>query len=575
MRLSIIKSANATSLYVIKSVTVGGKRTSKIVEKLGTIKELEEKLNGRDPFEWAKEYVKALNKEEVADRVEVIAKFSNARRIPKGNQVRYNGGYLFLQSIYNELGLERVCKDIASRYKFEFDLNNILANLVYTRVLHPSSKRSSLEAAGKFLEQPRFEIHHIYRALEILAKESDFIQSQIYKKGYKPAKRNTRVLYYDCTNYFFEIEQANGIKQYGVSKEHRPNPVVQMGLFMDGDGIPLAFCINPGNRNEQLTLTPLEAKITRDFGLSRFVVCTDAGLGSQSNRKFNSMGGRAYVTTQSLKTLKKYLRDWSLNRSGWSLPGSSETHSLDSIDDTSKNNNIYYKSRMVKENGIDEQLVVTYSPKYKEYSRQIRETQIQRAANKIKNPSALKKRRANDPQRFIASQHCTENGEIAEKEAFTLDHKVIENEEQYDGFYGVCTNLDAEPLEILKINKGRWEIEQSFRIMKTEFRARPVFLSRDDRILAHFLTCFISLLIYRILEQRLKPILPDQNTCGASIIRTLRDMDFFEMQGEGYVPIYTRSDQTDALHQLFKFRTDTEIITKKDMKKIFQQTKNR
>jgi transposase/predicted house-cleaning noncanonical NTP pyrophosphatase (MazG superfamily) len=573
MRLSIVKSANATSLYVIKSVTVGGKRTSKIVEKLGTIKELEEKLNGRAPFEWAKEYVKALNKEEVADRVEVIAKFSNARRIPKGNQVRYNGGYLFLQSIYNELGLERICKEISNRYKFEFDLNNILANLIYTRILYPSSKRSSLEAAGKFLEQPRFEIHHIYRALEVLAKESDFIQSQIYKRGCNSVRRNTRVLYYDCTNYFFEIEQASGIKQYGVSKEHRPNPVVQMGLFMDGDGIPLAFCINPGNRNEQLTLTPLEAKITKDFELSRFVVCTDAGLGSQNNRKFNSMGERAYVTTQSLKTLKKYLRDWSLNRSGWCLPGSSQTHSLDSIDDTSKNNNIYYKSRMVKENGLEEQLVVTYSPKYKEYSRQIREAQIQRAANKIKNPSALKKKRANDPQRFIVSQHCTENGEIAEKEAFTLDHKVIENEEQYDGFYGVCTNLDAEPLEILKINKGRWEIEQAFRIMKTEFRARPVFLSRDDRILAHFLTCFISLLIYRILEQRLKPTLPDQNTCGASIIRTLRDLEFFEMQGEGYVPIYTRSDQTDALHQLFKFRTDTEIITKKDMKKIFQQTK--
>jgi transposase len=574
MRLSITKSANATSFYVIKSVTVGGKRTSKVVEKLGSLKELEQKLNGRDPYEWANEYVQKLNCEEAADRVEVIGKFSNSKRIPRGGQVRYNGGYLFLQSLYYELGLDKICNDISRRYKFEFDLNNILSTLIYTRILYPSSKRSSLEAAGKFFEQPQFEIHHIYRSLEVLAKESDFIQSMLYKHSCKALKRDAKILYYDCTNYFFEIEQASGIKQYGVSKEHRPNPIVQMGLFMDGDGLPLTFCLSQGNKNEQQSLQPLESKIIKDFELSKFIVCTDAGLASKNNRSFNAFGERAYVVTQSLKTMKSYLKDWALDPEGWQLPGSEKMFHLDTVDDVAENSKVFYKSRMIKDSGLEEQLIVTYSPKYKHYLRTIREGQIIRAENKLKKPSTMKSKKANDPKRFVTSLHCTNTGEVAEKEVYTLDTAAIKLEEKFDGFYGVCTNLEADPWEIVKINKRRWEIEQSFRILKSEFRARPLFLSRDDRILAHFITCFISLLMYRILEKRLKPMLPEQSVSGESIVKTLKDMDFYEMQGEGYIPIYTRCDKTDALHKLFNFRTDTEIITKPAMKKIIKNTKS-
>ena len=574
MRLSVVKSANATSFYVIKSVTVGGKRTSKIVKKLGTLKDLEQKLGERDPYEWAQEEVDKLNGAEISDRTEVIAKFSSAKRISKGNQIRYNGGYLFLQSIYYELALDRICKDISKRYKFDFDLNDVLSLLVYTRILYPSSKKSSLEASEQFLEAPKSSLQHVYRSLEVLAKESNFIQSELYKESCKSVKRNTSILYFDCTNYFFELEQASGIKQYGVSKEHRPNPIVQMGLFMDGDGIPLAFCINPGNDNEQKSLIPIESNIIRDFGLSKFIVCTDAGLSSQNNRRFNTGGERAYVVTQSLKTVKTYLRNWALDPKGWQKSGTNEVVDLETIDDAAENQSIYYKSRQIKENGLEEQLVVTYSPKYKIYMRTVRERQVIRAESKLKKPSSLKKKRANDPERFVTSLHCTNEGEVADKEVFVLNADAIANEEKFDGFYAVCTNLEAEPTEILKINKRRWEIEQSFRILKHEFRARPVFLSRDDRIQAHFMTCFISLLIYRILEHRLKAELPRQDVCGASIVRTLRDMDFLDMQGEGYVPLYTRSDMTDAIHDLFGFRTDTEIVTKAGMKKILKKTKN-
>jgi len=573
MRLSVIKSANATSFYVIKSVTIGGKRTSKIVKKLGTLKDLEQRLNGRDPYEWAQEEVDKLNDEEISDRTEVIAKFSSAKRISKGNQVRYNGGYLFLQAIYYELALDRICKDISKRYKFDFDLNEVLSLLVYSRILYPSSKKSSLEAASQFLEAPKSSLQHIYRSLEILAKESNFIQSQLYKESCKSVKRNTSVLYFDCTNYFFELEQASGIKQYGVSKEHRPNPIVQMGLFMDGDGIPLAFCINPGNDNEQKSLIPIETTIIRDFGLSRFIVCTDAGLASQSNRKFNNIGERAYVVTQSIKAMKGYLKNWALDPKDWQKAGSNEIINLDNIDEDSENQSIYYKSRPIKENGLEEQLVVTYSPKYKLYMRKVRERQIMRAEEKLKKPSSLKRKRANDPERFVTSLHCTNEGEVADKNVFVLNTDAIANEEKFDGFYAVCTNLETDPTEILKINKRRWEIEQSFRIMKHELRARPVFLSRDDRIQAHFMTCFISLLIYRILEHRMRPSLPQQEICGSAIVRTLKDMDFLDMQGEGYVPLYARSDVTDALHDHFGFRTDTEIVTKAGMKKIIKTTK--
>lgn len=571
MRLQISKSKNSASFYVVKSIYLDGKRTNKIAEKLGTYEELKEKLNNRDPYEWAKEYVENLNRLEKDNKQpDVIAKYSPSKIIEKGSRRSFNGGYLFLEQIYHQLGLNKICKQISDKYKFNYDLNSILSRLIYGRIIFPASKLATNELSKKFIEQPNFDLHHIYRALEVISKESDYIQSEIYNNSLKIANRNSGILYYDCTNYYFEIEQGEGMKQYGYSKEHRPNPIVQMGLFMDGNGIPLAFSITKGNTNEQLTLKPLEEKILSDFNLSKFVVCTDAGLASNANRKFNDKGDRAFITTQSIKKLKSHLKDWALNPEDWYLSEDNKTYNISELDEEKYVDKIFYKERWIKENGLEQKMLVTYSIKHKLYQRKIRNSQIERALKLIKtNPTKLKKANQNDFKRFIEKTHYTSDGKEAKKETYNIDTDLILKEEAFDGFYAVCTNLEDEADAIIKVNKRRWEIEECFRIMKNEFKARPVYLTRDDRIEAHFMTCFLSLIIYRLLEKKLN----EKYTCN-DIIENLRDMNFNEVKSEGYIPSYTRTDFTDDLHDAFGFRTDYEIMTLKEMKKIFKATKN-
>lgn len=576
MRLKVTKSKNAASLYVIKSVydSKTQSNTSKIVEKLGTEAELREKLHGADPYVWAKEYIRQLNEKEKKQTRKILVPFEQSDMITKNEQRSFNGGYFFLQQLYHELKLNQICKDISTKYKFTFNLDSILSRLIYGRILYPSSKLNTFQLSKTLLEQPDFELQHIYRALEVISKESDFIQSELYKNSLAISKRNDTILYYDCTNYFFEIEQEDGLKQYGPSKEHRPNPIVEMGLFMDGDGIPLAFSIHEGNTNEQQTLQPLEKKIIEDFSLAKFVVCTDAGLSSTDNRKFKNLGERAFITTQSVKKLKKHLKEWALATSGWHLEGMPGTFDISGIEESEEvmekyRNCTFYKERWIKEDGLEQKLIVTFSLKCKEYQRYIRNRQIERAAKLLeKSPSNLKKHRSNDYKRFIVKTNITNDGEIAEKEVYHINSEVITNEEAFDGFYAVCTNLEDDAPAIAKINHKRWEIEECFRLLKTDFKARPVYLSRDDRIKAHFTTCFLSLTIYRYLEKRL-----NENFTSSEIINQLRDMNFYSIPGEGYIPTYTRTDFTDALHEVFGFRTDYQIITNKQMKKIFKDTK--
>ncbi|MDD3437753.1 MAG: IS1634 family transposase [Candidatus Gastranaerophilales bacterium] len=572
MRLNIVKSPNAKQLYVIKSYRKNGKNTSKIVEKLGTYEELLK--THKDPIKWAKEYIEELNKIEKAQNREVIVKYSPLIQINKNEQHSFNCGYLFLQKIYYELGLHNICNAITKKHKFEYDLSLILSRLIYGRIIFPSSKLATYQLSKKFIEQPNFDLHQIYRALEVLAKETDFIQSSLYENSLKISKRNTSVLYYDCTNYFFEIEQEAGLKQYGPGKDHKPNPIVEMGLFMDGDGIPLAFSIHNGNTNEQTTLRPLENKILKDFELSKFIICTDAGLSSTENRKFNNQQDRAFITTQSVKKLKKHLKEWALDSKGWHISGRKETFDISLLDNDERAYEQYesvtfYKERWIKEDGLEQKLIITYSLKYRDYQRQIRNRQLERAVKLIENrPSDIKKKNQNDYKRFISSTGITKDGELADKIIYGLDEKVIADEEMYDGFYGVCTNLDDEASEIIKVNHRRWEIEECFRIMKSEFKARPVYLSNDDRIIAHFTTCFIALIIYRLIEKRL-----NQNFTCHEIISELREMNLKIIKGEGYEPIYTRTDFTDALHEAFGFRTDYQIINNSMMKKILKDTK--
>ena len=573
MRLQITKSANAECFYVVKSIYENKKRTNKVIEKLGNLDEVKKKAAGKDPYLWAKEYVLELNRlEKEGTEPPVISKFIPSKLQAKNLQTSYCCGYLFLQKIYHELGLHKICSEISKRYKFEYDLDNILSRLIYGRILNPTSKLGTMEFSKKLLEQPKFELHQIYRALEVLAKENDFIQSELYKNSLKLSKRNDRILYYDCTNYFFEIEEEDSFRKYGHSKENRPNPIVQMGLFLDGDGIPLAFCLAPGNTNEQTTLKPLEKKIIHDFENANFVVCTDAGLSSTANRKFNDISGRAFVTTQSIKQMKDYQKEWALGDEGWRLPGSAAEYRLSDILGSEELFEIYkdktfFKERWMNENGLEQRFIVTFSIKYMLYHRQLRERQLQRAVKMIEKPFAISKSRQTDPKRFIKTTTATNDGEIAEKKSYSIDVDKYLDECKYDGFYAVATNLEDDAESIVRINSRRWEIEESFRIMKSEFDARPVYLSREDRITAHFLTCFLALTIYRYLEK----CIGSEFTCN-EILSTLQEMVLRKIDSSGYIPVYTRTEITDKLHETFGFRTDYEIVTSKMMKKILKVT---
>lgn len=569
MRLKVNKSKNSINYYIITDTkTSEGKRSTKIFKKLGNEQEILKISNGISPIEWAKEQVNIINKQIEEKNLTITAEFSQSNIIEKNKQITFNCGYLFLQNIYYSLGLDKICKNISEKYRIKYDLNSILSNLIYTRIIEPSSKLSSFEASKKFIEQPNYELHDIYRSLEVISRETEFIEAEVYKNSLDVVNRNTKILYYDCTNYFFEIEQAEGLKQYGLSKENRPNPIAQMGLFMDGDGFPLAFNVNSGNTNEQTTLKPLEKQIIKDFELSKFVVCTDAGLASNENRKFNNIQNRSYIVTQSLKKIKGHLKDWALSPEDWHTINSNKKINLNDIDSSGDNKEIYYKERWINENGLEQRLIVSYSPKYAEYQRSVRNRQIERAQNLINNTTKISKNRQDDPKRFITSTSVTNDGEIASRKVFSLNTAAIEKEEEFDGFYAVCTTLEDDISEIIKINKRRWEIEESFRILKTDFKARPVYLKRDDRIKAHFTTCFLSLLIYRILEHKL-----NEEYTSEKIITTLREMNVRNLEGIGYIPTYTRTEITDILHEKFNFRTDNEIILPKDIKKILKVNK--
>lgn len=588
MKLTISKSKNSATFYVQKSIRKSnGSVSSVTIEKLGNLDQVRARANGADPYQWAQEYVNELNRKEYEEQKSVMISRSPVKLMKKGDAHSFNCGYLFLQRIYYDLGLDKICRSIQEKYSFEYDLNEVLSILTYTRILYPSSKNAANQKARTFLEQPSFQLHDIYRALSILSAESDLIQSRLYQNSQKILERRDDILYYDCTNYYFEIEQEDELRRYGKSKQHQPLPIVGMGLFMDADGIPLAFSIYPGNQNEQPTLKPLEQKVLNDYGMSQVVVCTDAGLSSVQNRKFNDrkLGNvriRSFITTQSIKMLPSDLEGYALDATGWHLAGEEGVYDLNSLDDEKDYDKTFYKEKWITEDisqksrrqgnaPLEQRLIVTFSLKYRNYQRKVREDQISRARKIIDSGSSDRKgKNQNDPNRFIAVDAITEDGEVCAKKIPYLDKTIISEEEKYDGFYAVCTNLENTPVsKIIQINHGRWEIEECFRIMKTEFQARPVYLQREDRIKAHFLTCYLALFIFRILEKRLD----GKYTCG-DIIRTLRNMKMYR-PGEklGYYPSYTRTDLTDALHEIAGFRTDYEVFTDAGMRKVIQASR--
>lgn len=575
MRLRVGTNKNGSrNLYILKSYRNDqGKSTTKVFENLGSYDALLQEHE--DPIAWAKEYIEELNRQEREGQMPVSVSYSPTELIAKDSEPVLDGGYLFLQKMFYQLRLDYICKKISRKYKFEYNLTEILSHLVCGRILEPRSKLGTYEYCQSFLEKPTYRPEDVYRALEMVAKEKDYIQSALYQFSKGLGKRNDKILYYDCTNYYFEIEQESGIRKYGPSKEHRPNPIVEMGMFMDADGIPLAFCLHSGNTNEQKTMKPLEEQLIQDFHHAKFVVCTDAGLSSVANRKFNNAANRAFITAQSIKKMKGFQREWALSPKGWHLPGKNCTYDLEDIlaDEAlcqEHRNSTFYKEEWFNENDIEQRYIVTFSIKYRNYQRQIREEQISRARDALTSPVKTERTRQTDYKRFITRVDTTQDGEVAERKIYLLNEEKIRDEEQYDGFYAIATNLEDAAEQIIKINQKRWEIEESFRIMKSEFKARPVFLHRDDRIIAHFTVCFLALVIYRYVEKRLG----NKYTCR-EILHGLRSIKFQKIKDEGYIPAYRRTDLTDDLHEQFGFRTDYEIIRKGKMREIISYTRKK
>ena len=575
MYVNITGSKNNKDVYIYQSFRkANGKPSSRIYKKLGKYNELLQKFSGNEEkmMEWARAEAAKETTLYNQQKEQISVTFSQVARIPLEEERLFNVGYLFLQQLCSELRFDNICRNIRNRHRFTYDIHAILTDLIYARILAPSSKMSSYSFCHSLLEPPKYSLQNVYRALSVMAEESDYIQEELYRNSNFVHHRNTKILYYDCTNYYFEIEEESGDKKYGKSKEHRPNPIVTMGLFMDADGIPLAFDIFPGNQNEQLTLKPLETKVIKDFDCSEFIFCSDAGLGSVKNRFLNSFGNRSYVITYSLKKMKQEDREIALNPTQFRLPGSNKMIDLRTLDETDPEvfHTIYYKEVPLVTGSMNETIIVTYSPKYKAYQQKIRGRQVERAMKMIQGPGKCRRgKNQNDPARFIHKTSVTPDGEIADQALYALDEERIREEAMYDGFYAVVTNLEDAPSEIIKINKRRWEIEENFRIMKSDFEARPVYVQRDDRIKAHFLTCYISLLVYRLLEKKLG----EEFTCN-QILETLREMNMTLLNKDsGYKPAYKRTKLTDALHNTFKFRTDFEFITKSSMRSIISNTK--
>lgn len=571
MRLNI-RTLNGYSYYsIIKDYTnIKGKRTTKIFEKLGNQKQVEERFGKTDTINKIKEYINELNNE---DKDELLKReYNPSKRIALGVKRQFNVGYLFLQKLYNQLKINDICKTIQDKYQFHFDLNEILSYLVFARIIYPSSKLKTFKQCQNFIEQPKFKLHDEYRALSYIAENMDYIQESLFNNSKNIIKRNSNIIYYDCTNYFFEIDDEDDIRKYGMSKEHKPNPIVGMGLFMDGDGLPLSCNIYPGNMNEQKTLIPEESKIVNNFKMdsTKIILCTDAGLASDEIKKYNIKDNRGFVITQSLKKLKDEYKQQVFDKSGWRIANDLRNiYNLETIENDEELKEKYYDTLFYKiidteTKSVKQDLIVTFNFRYFDYNRNIRNNQIERARKSIETNNVTRKgKNQNDYRRLINQISSTDNGEVAENQSYTINQELIEQEEQYDGYYALTTNLIGDITEIFKIVKGRWEIEESFRIMKSDFLARPVNLSREDRIKAHFMTCFISLFIYRLLEKKL-----GNKYTSSQILDTLRKMTMLEQKGLGFEPIYERTDITDELHDLFNFNTDLELINYKKMKKI-------
>lgn len=588
LKKSISKN-NSVSYSIIGDYTnLDGKRSTYIYELLGNDDKLKERFGTENTMNEVNAYIQSLNKK-IKDNKElpVVLKLDPNKQIEKDLDRHFFSGHLFLRKIYYDLGINKICENIKDKYKFTFDINSVVECLVFARIIWPSSKLSTFEQSRKFIGNYYFDLQHVYRSLSYLSKEIDNVQKELFDNSNKVIDRNYKVIYYDCTNYFFYTEE-NDFQRYGIGKQHQPLPLVQMGLFMDADGYPFAMNINPGNTSETKTMIPSEEEFLSKYNMKgkNIVVCTDAAMCTDDIKKFNVKDGRGFVITQSIKRLNDELKTFALDKNGWRILGDIKNiYNLEEIENDKKkkhlyHNTIFYKEIECETKSVKQTLIVTFSFKYQEYQHNLKSHQLERATKlveetnkkneKVKNKKDIERikisKNQNDPKRFIREIKTTDSGEVANNISYEIDEEIFKNEEKYNGLYGITTNLIDDTETIIKVMNGRWEIEESFRIMKDDFDSGTVHLSREDRIKGHFITCYLSLFIYRYLEHQLK----DKYTVH-EIVSKLQEMKLLEHKGKGYEPTYTRTDLTDALHTFLGINTDNEIITYKKIKKILEQ----
>ena len=581
MYLDIRKGKNRR-FYIMQGFRIkGGGTSTKVYMKLGTESEIIERYGCADAEAWARQKLKEINNSIKEDKASVMISYNPNKKIESGQWRTVHCGHMVLLPLYNKLGLARFSAQVRARHRFKYDFADILCKLVMCRVLFPDSKRASRECMNDFVDAPDFSLDDVYNFLEVLSKEITPLQKCLYEATKNELYRRTGVIYYDCTNYYFEIEREDNLRRYGKSKEHRPNPIVQMGMFMDADGLPLAFCINPGNTSEQQTMQPLEEILANEFKLSEFVVCTDAGLASIDNRLYNTSEGRNYIVTQSITGLPKLMREWALDKTGWRKFGDRDdrVYDISKLDLSEERDSLYYRERWFKENRsnikeYEERLIVTFSPKYALYQRQLRAEHIEKALRMIENKSEKSRQTQQDPRRLIATTHCTSDGEVAEKSVMSLNRAIIAKEEAMDGLNCLATKLEDPVGEILHVNGFRYEIEHLFRVTKTEFDARPVYLRREDRIRAHFAICFVALLLLKAFQMQLNEGLDnDQKYSTEQIINALAGMDYNVVRGTGYVPAYSATKLRSRCCEVSNVQIDTQIVVSRKMRQYIKMLK--
>ena len=610
MKLFYDKKAKDPTYYAQQGIRNGKKTTTRNVKNFGKHSELLKITD--DPLTYVKKEIEKMNEEYRVGRIEYDLKADFNERVEHTDDHAsmskdLNIGYFYLQEVMQHLELDDFFSMATADRKITYDCYTILRFLTYARILEPGSKHRTWEHLEKYYEKPSFDYQHLLRCMDVLNDNYDACLRWLYDKSSSFVKRDTSILYYDCTNFYFECEKEDdivvdevtgeimcGLRKYGVSKEHRPNPIVEMGLFIDRNGIPVSMCLHPGNTSEQLTAVPLEKEILKMTQGAKFIYCADAGLGSYNIRKFNSMGGRAFIVTQSIKRLSDVLKASVFNDYDYRLLSNDKPVSVEelkSMDKADEKNLPLYKDmaykvitadravdlglyeekvlangkiKKVKATGmLKQKVIITFSRKMMEYQRAVRNRQIERARRMVErnDPEEIKKG-PNDVRRFMKRTATTKSGEKVTVK-YAIDEEKIKEEEKYDGYYAVATNLDDPAKDILDVSHNRYKIEDCFRIMKTNFSGRPAFHWTEPRIRAHFLICYTALLVYRLLERQLDQ--QGTHITTENLITTLKNMNVVNVHDIEYMSIYKGSKTLDALTKLSSLDLDRVHYRPKDL----------